>query len=119
MVKRSGKGWGEPQVLELGSDSTVTNGHPAISADELTIIFSSDRPGGKGGKDLWIATRTSTGDKFKKPLNIGELVNTPGDEVFPFLRNDTTLYFASNAHPGLGGLDIFKSYSVTMNGLNR
>lgn len=110
IVKRSGKGWGEPQVLELGSDSTVTNGHPAISTDELTIIFSSDRAGGKGGKDLWIATRTSTGDKFKKPLNLGELVNTPGDEVFPFLRNDTTLYFASNAHPGLGGLDIFKSY---------
>jgi peptidoglycan-associated lipoprotein len=108
-VKKSGKGWGEAQVLDLDSDSTVTNGHPAISSDELTIIFSSDRKGGQGGKDLWIATRSSTTDKFKKPLNLGSFVNTPGDEVFPFLRNDTTLYFASNGHPGLGGLDMFKS----------
>lgn len=109
MVKRSGKGWGEPQVLNLGGDSTVTNGHPAISQDELTLIFSSDRTGGQGGKDLWIATRTSTSDEFKKPLNLGAVINTPGDEVFPFLKNDTTLYFSSNGHPGLGGLDVFKS----------
>ena len=108
-VKRSGKGWGEPEVVDLGSDSTVTNGHPAISKDELTLIFSSDRKGGQGGKDLWITTRENIGDKFKKPLNLSEIVNTPGEEVFPFLKNDTTLYFASNGHPGLGGLDIFKT----------
>lgn len=108
-IKRSGKGWGEPAELDLSSDSTVTNGHPAISSDELTIVFSSDREGGKGGKDLWIATRKTTAEKFNKPLNLGELINTPGDEVFPFLRNDTTIYFASNGHPGLGGLDIFKT----------
>ncbi len=109
MVKRSGKGWGELEVLDLGNDSTVTNGHPAISQDELTLIFSSDRKGGQGGKDLWIATRESAGDKFKKPLNLGETINTPGDEVFPFIKNDSTIYFASNGHPGLGGLDIFKT----------
>jgi len=109
VIKRTGKGWGEPQVLNLGSDSTVTNGHPAISKDELTLIFSSDRKGGQGGKDLWIATRKSAADEFNKPLNLGALVNTPGEEVFPFLKNDTTLYFASNGHPGLGGLDIFKT----------
>lgn len=109
VIKRTGKGWGEPQVLNLGSDSTVTNGHPAISKDELTLVFSSDRKGGQGGKDLWIATRKSAADDFNKPLNIGALVNTPGDEVFPFFKNDTTLYFASNGHPGLGGLDIFKT----------
>lgn len=109
MIKRSGKGWGEAKALELGKDSTVTDGHPAISADELTIIFSSDRKGGQGGKDLWIATRKTASDDFNKPLNLGNLVNTQGDEVFPFLRNDTTLYFASNGHPGLGGLDIFRS----------
>lgn len=108
-IKRSGRGWGEAQVIDLGADTTITNGHPAISNDELTLIFSSDRPNGQGGKDLWITTRTSSGDKFKKPLNMGALVNTPGDEVFPFLRNDTTLYFASNGHPGLGGLDIFRT----------
>ncbi len=108
-VKRSGKGWGDPQMLDLGADSTVTNGHPAISNDELILIFSSDRPGGKGGKDLWIATRSSITDKYKKPMNLSDMVNTPGDEVFPFFRNDTTLYFASNGHPGLGGLDVFKT----------
>ncbi|MBK9357331.1 MAG: OmpA family protein [Bacteroidales bacterium] len=108
-IKRSGRGWGEAKALDLGKDSTVTDGHPAISADELTLIFSSDRKGGQGSKDLWIATRKSSSDEFSKPLNLGALVNTPGDEVFPFLKNDTTLYFASNGHPGLGGLDIFKS----------
>ncbi|WP_367328154.1 OmpA family protein [Lentimicrobium sp.] len=109
VVKRSGRGWGEPQVLNLGKDTAVTNGHPAISSDELTLIFSSDRKNGQGGKDLWIATRKSTSDEFNKPLNLGAVVNTPGDEVFPFLKNDTVLYFSSNGHPGLGGLDIFKS----------
>jgi len=108
-VRKTGKGFGEPQVLDLGSDSTVTNGHPTLSSNELTLIFSSDRQGGQGGKDLWITTRSSTTDKFKKPMNLSALVNTPGDEVFPFLRNDTTLYFASNGHPGLGGLDMFKT----------
>lgn len=114
-IKRSGRGWGEAKVLELGSDSTVTNGHPAISSDELTLIFSSDRKGGQGGKDLWIATRKTANDDFSKPLNLGPEINTPGDEVFSFLRNDTTLYFASNGHPGLGGLDIFKS--IKRNGI--
>ncbi len=109
MVKRSGRGWGEVTVLDLGKDSTVTNGHPTISEDELTLIFSSDRKDGQGGKDLWIATRKTSSDEFSKPLNLGNVVNTPGDEVFPFLKNDTTLYFASNGHPGLGGLDIFKT----------
>lgn len=108
-VKRTGRGWGDPKVLELGADSTVTNGHPAISADELTLVFSSDRKGGQGGKDLWITTRKTSSEEFYKPLNLGAEINTPGDEVFAFLRNDTTLYFASNGHPGLGGLDIFKS----------
>lgn len=109
MVKRSGRGWGEAKALELGKDSTVTDGHPAISIDELTIVFSSDRKGGQGGKDLWIATRKTSSEEFTKPMNLGDQVNTQGDEVFPFLKNDTTLYFASNGHPGLGGLDIFKS----------
>jgi peptidoglycan-associated lipoprotein len=109
IAKRSGKGWGDPKALELGKDSTVTDGHPAISKDELTIVFSSDRKGGEGGKDLWIATRKTTAEEFSKPMNIGNLVNTKGEEVFPFLKNDTTLYFSSNGHPGMGGLDIFKS----------
>ncbi|NTW23536.1 MAG: OmpA family protein [Lentimicrobium sp.] len=109
VVKRAGRSWGEATELNLGSDSTVTNGHPTLSTDELTIIFSSDRKGGQGGKDLWIATRKTPGEDFSKPMNLGPQVNTPGDEVFPFLKNDSIIYFASNGHPGLGGLDLFKS----------
>lgn len=107
--KRAGKGFSEAQGVELSEDSTVAIGHPTLTADELTIIFSSDMPGGMGGKDLWIATRQKKNDKFGKPRNLGAPVNTEGNEVFPFLRNDTILYFASDGHPGLGGLDIFKS----------
>ncbi|MDO9511703.1 MAG: OmpA family protein [Bacteroidales bacterium] len=110
--KRAGKGFSEAVGVELSTDSTIAIGHPTLASDELTIIFSSDMPGGLGGKDLWIATRQKKNDKFGRARNLGEPINTPGNEVFPFLRNDTMLYFASDGHPGLGGLDIFKS---TMN----
>ncbi len=107
--KRTGKSFGEPRYLNLAGDSADANGQPALSEDELTIYFSSNRKGGKGGRDLWYATReTRTGD-FGRPINLGMAVNTTGDEYFPFLRNDSTLYFASDGHPGLGGLDIFVS----------
>lgn len=108
--KRTGKSYGEPTHVNLGGDSTNVNGHPAISSDELMIIFASNRSGGKGEKDLWYATRETKTAEFDRPINLGMAVNTEGDELFPFLRNDTTLYFASNGHPGLGGLDIFVSY---------
>ncbi|NVO21671.1 MAG: OmpA family protein [Bacteroidetes bacterium] len=107
--KRSGKNWGEPTGVPLGGDSTTVFGNPSISPDDLSLYFSSDLPGGQGGKDIWVATRKSASDKFGKPVNLGPKVNTPGDEMFPFLRNDTSLYFASNGHPGMGGLDIFRS----------
>ena len=73
---------------------------------------ASDRgptSGGKGGKDLWISTRKGKGGTFGRPLNLGPEINTPGDEMFPYLRDDSTLYFASNGQPGMGGLDIFRS----------
>jgi len=107
--RRSGRNWGEPKPIALGGDSTTVIGNPSISPDELMIFFSSDLEGGQGGKDLWFATRKSASEAFGKPMNLGPLVNTPGDEMFPFLRNDTSLYFASNGHPGMGGLDIFRS----------
>lgn len=107
--KRAGRNWGDPTGLELGGDSTTVFGNPSISPDELTLFFSSDLPKGQGGKDIWMSTRKTTGDKFGKAVNLGSVINSPGDEMFPFMRNDTTLYFSSNGHPGMGGLDIFRS----------
>ncbi|MCF8302213.1 MAG: OmpA family protein [Bacteroidales bacterium] len=109
---RQGQGYGEPQKLELGGDSTTAIGHPAISEDELTLIFASNKRGGQGGRDLWIATREKASESFKRPINMTEKINTKGDEMFPFLRNDSTLYFSSNRHIGMGGLDIFVSKKV-------
>jgi len=112
MATREGNSWTEPVKLELGGDSTHVVGHPTLSANELTIIFSADFDGSVGGKDLWIATRSAATENFGTARNLGELINTTGDEMFPFLRDDTVLYFSSNGHPGMGGLDIFKSSLV-------
>ena len=92
-----------------GIDTMSTVGQPTISEGELIIYFSANRKGGMGGNDIWVAYRDSKSDGFRRPMNLGEVVNTPGDEMFPFLRNDTTLYFSSNGHGGMGGLDIFVS----------
>ncbi len=108
VAKKQGRGFGEPTKVELGGDSTSVFGHPAVSPDEKLLVFSSPKPGGAGGKDLWIST-SKGGGEFSTPVNLGNEINTKGDEVFPFLRGDSVLYFSSNGHPGLGGLDIFKS----------
>ena len=104
-----GSTWGDPVMIEITKDSSAVNGHPAVSSDEKLIVFSSDRPGGMGGKDLWKIMKKSKGGGFMRPINLGPVINTAGDEMFPFLRNDSTLYFASDGHPGMGGLDIFVS----------
>lgn len=104
-----GTSWGEASMVDLGVDSTVANGHPTISSDESMIIFSTDKAGGFGGKDLWKITRKGKGGGYTRPVNLGPEINTPGDEMFPFLRSDSVLYFSSNGHPGMGGLDIFVS----------
>lgn len=107
-AKRSGRNWEEPQVVELGSDSSAVVGHPALTEDENTIVFAANFDRGAGGKDLYIATRESVMEPFGHPRNLGPLVNTRKDEMFPFFRNDTTLYFSSNGHVRLGGLDIYQ-----------
>ena len=105
---RTGRAWGEAAPVEIiGVDSLDIIGHPTLSENELILYFAADRKGGSGGKDIWVSLRESKTQPFSRPLNIGPVVNTKGDEVFPFLRNDTTLYFASNGHGGMGGLDIF------------
>ncbi len=108
-TKVSGRTWSEPTLVMIGNDTNAIIGHPTISQDELTIYFASARSGGSGGKDLWLATRENPTEDFGRIFNLGPVINTPGDEMFPYLKNDTVLYFASNGHPGMGGLDIFKS----------
>ena len=105
---RTGSAWSEPIAVEIKTiDSLDVIGHPTLSSDELKLFFASERRGGIGGKDLWIAERENTSEKFGRPRNLGVIINTEGDELYPYMRNDSTLYFASNGHGGMGGLDIF------------
>jgi peptidoglycan-associated lipoprotein len=103
--------WGDPERVDLGGDSTTVFGHPSVTDDEGTIYFSADLPGGLGGKDLWMATQKGKAKAggFSRPVNLGPEINTPGDELFPFIRQDSILYFSSNGQMGMGGLDIFRA----------
>jgi peptidoglycan-associated lipoprotein len=108
--RRTGRRWGKAEVVQIsGVDTLQTVGQPTISQNGKMLIFSSNRRGGIGGKDLWMATRKTKGGAFERPVNLGRSINTKGDELFPFLRGDTALYFASDGHGGMGGLDIFVS----------
>jgi peptidoglycan-associated lipoprotein len=104
---RSGDTWSEPKNSGILADSLVA-AHPALSPDGSTLYFVSDIPGGSGRKDIWMTTKTG-GSSWSKPVNPGPDINTPGDELFPYVRSDGTLYFASDGHIGMGGLDIFKA----------
>lgn len=105
MATRSGAKWGKASKVELSKDSSIIFAHPTISSDGRVLYFVSDLKGGLGGKDIWFSVKD--GDKWGAPQNCGPLINTPGDEMFPCLRNDSILYFSSNGWPGFGGLDIF------------
>lgn len=98
--------WGNIHQFAHNGDNFST-GHAALSKDGNTLYFISDRPGGHGGTDLYRSTRTANG--WSAPENLGPTVNTPGDEMFPTVFGDT-LFFASNGHPGVGGLDIFLTW---------
>ena len=106
--KRSGDRWSEPENTGILPDSLVA-AHPALSADGLTLYFVSDKDGGYGSKDIYMVTRNSRGDRWSAPTNLGPDINTSGDELFPYSREDGSLYFASDGHIGMGGLDIFKA----------
>jgi len=103
---KDGKQWLRAAAFDLG-DGTWNDAHPALTADGKLLYFASDRPGGYGGMDLYCA-RFSDG-KCGLPVNLGAEINTPGNEVFPFIYADGTLYFASDGWGGYGGLDIFHS----------
>ena len=105
---RKGEGWDPPKDLALLADSAIA-AHPSISSDGLTLYFVSDMAGGVGGKDIWYVTRDKVSSAWSKPINAGPDINTIGDEEFPYIRSNGMLYFASNGHIGMGGLDIFKA----------
>lgn len=103
-AKRTEKGWTEAEELPFNNDN-YSVAHPALTADGKSLIFASDMPGGEGASDLYMVT--IEGDGFGEPQNLGDLVNTEGRETFPFVDTNGDLYFASDGHVGLGGLDIF------------
>ncbi len=82
--------------------------HPSISSDGYTLYFASDMPGGKGGMDIYMSKKDSAG-VFGAPVNLGDKVNSAGNEVFPFITYNNVLYFSSDGHDGMGGLDIFEA----------
>ena len=102
---RSDATWGKGTKVEITRDTLSSYAHPAVSPDGEWLYFVSDMPGGKGGMDIWRVRITVAG--LGGIENLGEPINTPGDEMFPTFRPNGDLYFSSNGHPGLGGLDIF------------
>ena len=102
---RSDAAWGKASSVELTKDTLSCFAHPAVSPDGQWLYFVSDMPGGKGGLDIWRVRITSAG--YGGVENLGEPINTPGNEMFPTFRSNGDLYFSSDGHPGMGGLDIF------------
>jgi peptidoglycan-associated lipoprotein len=107
MAKKQGSTWGEAQRLPFNVDS-VQFGHPTLSADGKMLYFAAKMSGGYGGADIWSCTFDVKGNTWGQPVNAGPAVNTEGDELYPTISDDgKKLYFSSNYHPGMGGLDIF------------
>lgn len=99
--------WTFPANLEAPVNTVYKETQPSLSADGNSLYFASDRPGGKGGLDIWVSHR-SQGGKWSNPVNLGDTINTAGDEMAPFIHHDgQTLYYASDTKLGLGGYDIF------------
>jgi hypothetical protein len=103
---RSDASWSKPQLLEISKDTLSSYAHPAVSPDGMWLYFTSDMPGGQGGFDIWRIALTDRG--LGGVENVGYPINTPGDEMFPVFRPNGDLYFSSNGHVGMGGLDIIK-----------
>ncbi len=103
--RRSDATWNKPQPLPITRDTLSLYAHPAVSPDGQWLYFVSDMPGGMGGKDLWRVRLTEAG--MGGVENLGAPVNTPGDEMFPTFRPNGDLYFSSDGHEGMGGLDIY------------
>ena len=103
------KNWKNITPFEFNSDD-YSLAHPSVSSDNTKLFFTSDMPGGLGGKDIWMCVKE--GSKWGKPINLGPDINTTGDEMFPSIRNNGVLYFSSNGLPGFGGFDIYTAKTV-------
>ena len=103
--RRSDAQWSAPERLNITADTLSSYGHPAVSPSGEWLYFTSDMPG-HGGKDLW---RINLNEPAGSLENLGDAINTPGDEMFPYMLTDSIMMFASDGHPGLGGLDIFRA----------
>ena len=106
--------WSRPLKLSIGSDSLLA-AHPSVSRDGNKIYFVSNRPGGFGGNDIWMAEKVGE-SKWGEARNLGPQINTAGNEMFPFIRDNGELYFSSDSHVGIGGLDIFKATPIEKDG---
>ena len=98
--------WAKPAPFQYFT-TEYSSGHPAITPDGLILYFSSNNPAGLGGTDIWMCRRDSVNGKWSAPTNLGTPINTKGDEMFPFVNDNSGLYFSSNGHLGYGGLDMF------------
>lgn len=105
-AEKSGTEWINPEPLPFNDEKYETM-HPTVSPDGDALYFASDREGGQGGMDIWVAYKD--GKSWSEPINLGTEINSSDDDVFPFIASDGTLYFSSKGHPGQGGLDIFYS----------
>ncbi len=103
---RSDAAWSKPKELVISKDTLISFAHPAVSPDGEWLYFVSDMPGGMGGLDIWRCRLLSHGEPGA-PENLGKPINTAGDEMFPTFRPNGDLYFSSNGHPGMGGLDVY------------
>ena len=110
--QRTGANWGAPQKCQISKDSLSSYAHPAISPDGHYLYFTSDMLGGYGGKDIWRVPVSNAG--FGAVENLGDVINTPGDEMFPTMKDNGDLYFSSDGHPGMGGLDLFQAHQDSL-----
>lgn len=111
---RSDAAWGNATKCDISRDTLSSFAHPAVSPDGQWLYFVSDMPGGEGGLDIWRTRITSSG--FGGVENVGRPINTPGDEMFPRFKPSGELYFSSDGHPGMGGLDIIKATPDSIKG---
>ena len=107
-AQKEGGKWRKTEKLPF-SHEDYSVGHPTVSSDGNTLYFVSDMPGGLGGTDLYFSTKLENGN-WSELVNLGTKINTAGNEMFPFIHQDGTLYFASNGLGGLGGLDIYEAH---------
>ncbi|MBQ6966007.1 MAG: OmpA family protein [Bacteroidaceae bacterium] len=112
--QRSDASWSKPTKCAISRDTLTSFAHPAVSPDGQWLYFVSDSPGGEGGMDIWRTRILDSG--FGGMENLGRPINTAGDEMFPVFRPNGDLYFSSDGHPGMGGLDIFIAHEDSLRG---